>query len=316
MTSHFSIIQYLPLTRPRATRRFFNKLNKKGVHAIFDLEDSAQDPFDLEKTKLLKEEARKGLIGISETFNDALESKIYIRINSRSSEFFKKDIECIVEAISRGMPIDGLFLPKVESYSTVEEIDETFNRHQIKLDLVPMIETSIGYDKLETILHSDLHSNLINKVHYGHFDYCLDSDLWPFPDPFHEEYWEIIMPIISLLNDFNKTYIHTPFPFPNNTELFWLSQLYLKSLILNLDFWACTLNLELSLSDCPLESNELELRKIKKNNTLLTQEAEQIVHDFYQGRASKRSFGVSSERFIPPHQVFAAKKYLSREGLK
>ncbi len=313
MTSNFPIIQYLPLTRPRATRRFFNKLNKRGVHAIFDLEDSAQDPFDIEKTKFLKEEARNGLIKISDTFNNALESKIYIRVNSRSSEYFKSDIECIVESITRGMPIDGLFLPKVESYTTLEEIYNILNKHQIELDLVPMIETSIGYDNLESILHSDLHSNVISRVHYGHFDYCLDSDLWPFPDPFHEEYWEIIMPIISLLSNYNKTYIHTPFPFPKNTELFWLSQFYLKSLVPNLDFWACTLNLELSLSDCPSEINELELRKIKRYNTLLAQEAEQIVHDFYQGRASKRSFGVSSERFIPPHQVFAAKKYLSRE---
>ena len=60
MKQTFPIIQYLPLTRPRACRRLLNKLNNKGVHAILDLEDSAQDPFDLEKTKTLKKEARRG----------------------------------------------------------------------------------------------------------------------------------------------------------------------------------------------------------------------------------------------------------------
>ena len=48
--SDIAVIQYLPLTHPRATLRFVKKLNAKGVMSILDLEDSTQDPFDIEYT--------------------------------------------------------------------------------------------------------------------------------------------------------------------------------------------------------------------------------------------------------------------------
>ena len=312
MSNLFPIIQYLPLTRSKASRRFLNRLNKKGVHVILDLEDSAQDPFDIEETRLLKAEARKGLLNIAETFDEALQSRIYIRINAMTSEFFKDDIDCVTQSIKRGMPISGIFLPKTETYQAIEITHEKLKQDKIFLDIVPMIETHQGYKNLKNILSNDINNNLISKVHYGHFDYCLDSNLWPFPDPYHYEYWSIIKPMIELLTKHNKIYIHTPFPFPNDDELFWSSQFHLGALIPNLNFWACTLNLELSLSDRPTELMDLSLKEINNNKEDLMTEAELIVNDYYQGRANKRSFGMSSTRFIPPHQVFAAKKYLSR----
>ena len=312
MNNLFPIIQYLPLTRARATRRFLNKLDKKNIHTILDLEDSAQDPFDIEKTRVLKKEAREGLLNISETFKEKFNSKIFIRINAAHSEFFNDDIDCVIQSIKRGMPIGGLFLPKTEDYEDIERIHEILNQNEIHLDTVPMIETNQGYRNLSSILSEDLNNNLISKVHYGHFDYCLDSNLWPFPDPFHTDYWKIIKPMVELLTQHKKVYIHTPFPFPNDQELFWSSQFYLRALIPKLNFWACTLNAELSLSDCPLEIKDLYLEEINNNEDDLIAEAELIVNDYYQGRAIKRSFGVSSTRFIPPHQVLAAKEYLSR----
>ena len=66
-----------------------------------------------------------------------------------------------------------------------------------------MIETKKGYERLEGLLIEDQNNGLFSKVHYGHFDYALDSDLWPFPEPFHEDFWEIIIPMVELL-DSNK----------------------------------------------------------------------------------------------------------------
>ena len=43
---------------------------------------------------------------------------------------------------------------------------------------------------------------------------------------------------------------------------------------------------------------------------LAFEKARNISDSYYEGRANKRSFGVSSTRFIPPHQVFAAMKFL------
>jgi len=311
MKQTFPIIQYLPLTRPRASRRFLNKLSRNNVHCILDLEDSAQDPFNMKVTQVLKEEARRGLLQISDTFEESFQIKIYIRLNAINTEYFEQDIDTVIQSVNNGMPITGIFLPKVEHYKNVEKVHDIFVSNNINLDIVPMIETFNGYNNLSQMLDLDKASNLISKVHYGHFDYSLDCNLWPFPDPNHTDFWDIIKPMIKVISDHGKVYIHTPFPFPKDSELFWSSQIYLSNLIPKLDFWACTVNLELSLSEFPENPSDLKLSFLIKDHKLLIEQARNISDSYFKGRARKRSFGVSSTRFIPPHQVLAAKKFLS-----
>ena len=117
-----------------------------------------------------------------------------------------------------------------------------FVSNNIDLEIVPIIETSNGYNNLSQVLDSDKDSNLISKVHYGHFDYSLDCNLWPFSDPNHIEFWDIIKPMIKVISDHGKVYLHTPFPFPNDSELFWSSTIYLSNLIPRFDYRATTLN--------------------------------------------------------------------------
>jgi hypothetical protein len=280
------------------------------VNAILDLEDSAQDPFDLARTSSLKKEARNGLLRISESFDKNYHSEIYIRINAMNSEYFNDDIDAVIASSKSGMPINGIFLPKTEDFESIQELHQILEEQNVSLDIVPMIETSNGYNNLPKILSLEKDTNLVSKVHYGHFDYCLDSNLWPFPDPFHKDYWQIITPIMDCLEEYNKLYIHTPFPFPDDKSLFWLSQYHINKIRPDLKFWACTLNLELSLSEDPQCFEELSLSEISKNKDELKTEANTIIEDYHKGRANKRSFGMSSSRFIPPHQVFAAQKYL------
>jgi citrate lyase beta subunit len=310
MKQKFQIMQYLPLTRPRACQYFLNKLSRNGVHCALDLEDSAQDPFDLEKTKTLKKEARRGLLQISDTFEELLPTKIYIRVNSIDTEYFEEDIDAVIQSINNGMPITGIILPKVEHYKNVETVHKIFVSNNVDVEIVPIIETSNGYNNLSQVLDSDKDTNLISKVQYGHFDYCLDSNLWPFPDPNHIEFWDIIKPMIEVISNHGKVYLHTPFPFPNNSELFWSSTIYLSNLMPKLDFWATTLNHDLSLSEFPENPSDLKPSFLIKDHERLIEKARNISDSYYEGRANKRSFGVSSTRFIPPHQVFAAMKFL------
>ena len=305
-----SIIQYLPLTRPKATMRFIKKLDAAGIMSILDLEDSAQDPFDIQETNRLKEDARSGLVTISTGCTWPVSSKVYIRLNATSSEYFDKDIKAVLEACENMMPISGVFLPKVESFSQIEHTASCLSVSSRKLEIVPMIETVEGMNNLSEILEADTRSNLFQRIHYGHFDYCLDAEIWPFTDPCHKEFWETVKPIAELLLKYNKTYIHTPFPFPKNEQLFWGANFYLMSLFPQLDTWICTLNSELSLSVQPDNPVPLGLSEIDYSAKNLMMEARNICDDFLNGRANKRSFGVSSDRFIPPHQYFAAKNYL------
>jgi len=317
--SDIKVIQYLPLTHPRATLKFVKRLDMAGVMSILDLEDSAQDPFDIEKTRNLKVNSRNNFQELVNSMiwqGDEFNNPVYLRVNSTTTEFFEDDIKTVLSILDSGFPLSGIFLPMVESYAQIEQLYALVGHHTSpnklggSLEIIPMIETANGMVGLADILKSDEGRGLFSKIHYGHFDYCLDANLWPFPDPNEDSFWSLVEPMVTLILSYNKTYIHTPFPFPNNIDLFWRSSRHLLNLFPNKDIWACTLNSELSLSE---ESDDLLPFKIVTCDTSAEykeKEAKIIKENFLAGRANRRSFGVSNNRFIPPHQYFAAKKFL------
>lgn len=310
-TNH--IIQYLPLTHPKATLRFMKRLNSAGVMCILDLEDSAQDPFNVEVTKNLKNDARSNFLHLAKNSNqDTHRSSLptFVRVNDMKTSFFKDDMSAIIDIVNAGFPVDGIFLPKVNNYDEVIFASELLVPAKHAIEIVPMIETKEGMNNLEDILVADLDHCRFTKIHYGHFDYCLDANLWPFPDPNHKDFWDLITPMIELINSYKKIYIHTPFPFPKNNDLFWSSVYYLKSIFPEENPWICTLNAELSSSLIPEIVAPIDLIGLNKSIQFAKNEAENIKRDFMSGRANKRSFGVSSGRFIPPHQYFAALNFL------
>jgi hypothetical protein len=309
----YNIIQYLPLTHPKATFRFMRRLNSSGVMCILDLEDSAQDPFDKTITANLKNNARSNFLNLASNSDaSAYQSSIptFVRVNDMKTTFFEDDMNAIVDIVNTGFPIDGIFIPKVNNYDEIICADEILAKTKNDVEIVPMIETKEGMQNLENILAADADNDRFSKIHYGHFDYCLDSNLWPFPDPNHLDFWNLILPMAKLIHSFKKTYIHTPFPFPNNSELFWSSADYLQTLFPDENPWICTLNAELSNSQPPKEKSPINFIELDQSKESATKEANIIQADFLSGRANKRSFGVSSGRFIPPHQYFAALNFL------
>ena len=314
-----NIIQYLPLTHPRATLRFVKRLNAAGVMTILDLEDSAQDPFNADITRTLKINARNNFLDLvnSKTWlGDEFAQPIYVRVNSINTEFFEEDINTVLKIFNSGFPITGIFLPMVDSYDQIEETHSLIaacrQDDNSYIEIVPMIETNAGMQNLNTILQSDLADSKFSKVHYGHFDYCLDAKLWPFPDPQHDTFWQLIEPMIKLILDHKKTYIHTPFPFPNDSELFWAASRHLQMLYQSKDVWVCTLNSELSLSIDNGNNKQLNILSPDTSENFCINEAKIIQNNFLDGRANRRSFGVSNNRFIPPHQFFGAEEYLKK----
>jgi len=309
------IIQYLPLTHPRATLKFVKRLDAKGIMTILDLEDSAQDPFDKNKSRDLKINARNNflkLVNSKEWIGDEFKNPVYVRVNSSSTEFFEDDITIVSKILKSGFPISGIFLPMVESYREIEQTISFLSNHNSDkpLEIIPMIETLKGMEGLQTLLEYDQSKNNFSKVHYGHFDYCLDANLWPFPDPDQSTFWDLVIPMVELILSHNKTYVHTPFPFPNNSNLFWAASRHLIKLFPNKDIWVCTLNSELSISKEDKNRTTLQINDENISMEEMIKEAKLIKKQFLEGRANRRSFGISDHRFIPPHQYFAAEYFL------
>ena len=318
------LIQYLPLTHPRATLRFVKKLNNAGVMTILDLEDSAQDPFDIHKTRELKTTARERFLDLAKSVSwetQVFDNPIFIRINGSKTEYFKDDVSAILEVIRHGFPVSGIFLPMTETYDEILHLHymlkgdsgETVNR---SIEIVPMVETGRGMRNIEAILEDDRDKNLFSKVHYGHFDYCFDEGIWPFPDPNEKAFWDIVSPLVDLIGRHQKTYIHTPFPFPNDVNLFWSACRHISGLFPNYEIWGCTLNAELSVSKAGSDVPSLNPETLEMTNEYKRNEALAIEESFLSSRANRRSFGVSRDRFIPPHQYFGGQNYLKSLGEK
>ena len=61
-----------------------------------------------------------------------------------------------------------------------------------------MIETSSGMKNIEQILKQDV-NEIIERVHYGNFDYSYSSGLCLFLDPNHDIYWDLISNMLRML---------------------------------------------------------------------------------------------------------------------
>lgn len=308
------LLQYLPLTRPLAVKALSKKLDKNNVMLILDLEDSIQDPFSESKTKILKENARKNLYWLSKKKNQIYaKNKIFVRINSIETIYFRKDLEIIKKIILEDqLLISGLFLPKIENYKQITTIQNYFNINK-NLLYVPIIETKQGMINLESILKNDKDNNYIYAIHYGHFDYCLDIQAWPFPDPFHNEFWEIVNKVTTLAIKYKKIYIHTPFPFLKNKKIFWGSEAHLKSRYKELKYFLTSINIDISLSKKPLDLKKFKIKKMSNSRDYQIYFAKKIIRIFTSNKVNKRSFAISDKRFIPPHQYLMAKSFLNKK---
>ena len=309
---NFKIIQYLPLVRPRAIKRLIPQFSNRKINLILDLEDSAQDIFDNAKTHFLKKKSREGLKYLSSELNNIkLDCEIFIRINGIKTEYFSEDLLLIKDIIKENFPLEGIFFPKIESYDQLVYLNKEINNFNNNINIVPMFETCKGILNLEKILEED-NNKIIRKFHYGHFDYCLDSNIWPFTYPNDLDYWEIVKKLVKISNQYKISYVHTPFPLINNVRLFWEMSNYLSTLIDDdQEYYLSTVNTEISFSTKKEEYRNLKIDSVlntSQENKII--EAKKIISLFENKKINSRSFSKSNDLFIPPHQYILAKKIL------
>ncbi len=302
--------QYLSLVRYKGLKYILKNYDSYKISIILDLEDSVQDLFSKKLTNELKKIGRKGLIYLAEK-KIKIKNKIYVRINGIDTSDHKKDLEVLKLVENQGLLIEGVFLPKVEKFEEVKKVYDNFSNTNKRIKIVPIIESKIGVKNLENILKKDK-NNIISHVHYGHFDYCLDANIWPFPEPYHQEYWKSVGDIIKISNKYNKYFIQTPFPLIKNYSLFWSMIKYMKEKYKLKKIFLSLVNYDKNFILEPKKVKNLRLKKISKNlkNNLIF--AKKIYDEYISYKSTKKSFSLSSKRFIPPHQFLMAKLFLKQ----
>ena len=268
------------------------------------MEDSAQNLFSKKKTVELKKKCCDGIIYLSKNSVDI--KNCFLRINSTESAFFKNDIKSLQIAKKNKFKLKGIFLPKTENFEQIKYVYKKLN-----FPIVPIIETNKGYINLKRILESDRKSNYIYGIHYGHFDFCLDKKIWPFPEPYHKEYWQIVLPIINLCNHYKKKFIQTPYPLINNNKILWSMIKSLKNELLY-DGYVTLVNINKSFFKKPIKINYLKLRKISTDKNYLINFAKKIINEYNYNRQENKSFSLTKKRFIAPHQFIMANNFLKK----
>ena len=307
------IFQYVPLIRARALERILPRVIGSGASAVMDLEDSVQDPLYPENTPLLKAEARKGLINLIAKHPALFSNReVYVRVNSMRSDEYDKDMDEICSLVPKFSPA-GVFLPMVESSEDVKRCYERLRDSGYSdFTIVPIIETVSGLDNLDEILAPHA-GTTVKYVHYGHFDYCLSAEMWPFPRQNSRAFWHLVDALVQRVEDCGCFYIHTPFPELDNADMFRAVRARLAK-VCRKELSLSALNLDQALVDFSLESSSFLDEELDLSDHELGALACETIAAYEGHRASKRSFSIDAHLFIPPHEYWAAKTYLRKSG--
>lgn len=302
MSNNSHIFLYLSLIRYKAIPKLLDKLEKKNLSIILDFEDSS------EKTKEMKSKCRAGFTYISNLKKKY--KNIFIRINGEKSKFHSEDIASLKTVLTY-KSIEGIFIPKTEKYETLLRINKKLDLDKKKIKLIPIIESKIGYKNLEDILAEDKDYNFIYGVHYGHFDYCLNNKLWPYPEPYHKEFWKIVFPMIKICIKFKTKFIQAPFPLINSPKLFYASLNYINKNFKNLNLGLTLINFDERFLKKKFNFNKkLIIKNLSKDVLFQIKFAKKIIRNYFATKKTKKSFALSNKRYIPYHQFVSAQFYL------
>jgi len=197
----YQFIKYNGETKPE----HLFKYAQTGAVLCFDFEDSIADWINPLNNPKRKQQYRNWFKHICNTIIPQLNTvKIGIRINNTIPEL-KKDL-CALSTLR----IHSIIIPKVETPNQIEVIEQLLSDHKIFFEeLIPIIETPKGISNLSEIIDSGLHK--ITKVGFGHCDYNLSINTFPFFHQNSKEYWKWISKISDILIPKNISLINSAY---------------------------------------------------------------------------------------------------------
>lgn len=146
-------------------RRVEKALSLDADAVILDLEDAVATA-----------EKPAARVAVTAAFARPRRALLYVRVNAVDTEFCYGDLVAIVQP-----GLDGIILPKVESAAGLATIDwllaQLERERGLKaggIDLIPIIETASGLDRLGMILAA---GTRVRRVAFGAGDFTLDVNM-------------------------------------------------------------------------------------------------------------------------------------------
>ncbi len=197
---------------------YFNKISKSKAVFIFDVEDSIQDIGNETRNRVLKQKYRdilRALLNANEEIYQ--KERIGIRLNSVHTKEFEKDILLLKDL--KKVHWETILIPKIENRFEIEEVLSTLYKNNIKFNNIGIFaETRKGMSSLKEIIEPV--SYKLKYVIFGHADYNIDSDIFPFIHHGEATYWKWVTTILTQMSGSNLTFINSPCLFLGDDELF------------------------------------------------------------------------------------------------
>lgn len=208
------IYQFIKYNHETNINHFYSVIKTNAV-LCFDFEDGIEYPFDPLKSAKLKNDSRIYFKNIYEKIQTMSKPvKIGVRINRINKLELEKDIYMLEK-----MKIYSVFLPKVHHPSQIIEIIDAFTKYNIQYtELIPIIETKDGLSNIDLILGNS--SSRIQCIAFGHCDYNLSLNTFPF---FHQdsiEYWKWVNKLLDHIRGKNISFINSPYLKLDNETFF------------------------------------------------------------------------------------------------
>lgn len=207
---------------------YFEKITKSKATFTFDLEDSILDFNDSNMSRIVKERYRMILLNIlNQNLNLSFDNSIAIRINNPSTEEFIKDIKLLNDL--KEVQWETIIIPKIENVNQIKFTLHELNNNHIKFQNIAIfIETKEGMSSLKDIISNNIPE--LKYVIFGHADFNLDNEIFPFIHQTEKQYWNWVEKIYNELNESDIIFINSPCLFLNDDTIFTFNLNMLSSL--------------------------------------------------------------------------------------
>jgi len=277
--------------------------DNNNVIICFDFEDGIQNTLDKDKTAKLKEKHRDYFVSLATKLDNNL--KIGVRLNAKDSSEFRKDIFKI-----KGININSIFLPKIENAEDLNDIVSQLDENKINYkEIIPIIENKNGLNNIDKIIKV---SN-IGNIAFGHCDYNLSLNIFPFFHQENFEYWKWVDKIVTITNENDICFINSPFLSLKNLDFFGSMIEHLKK-ITNDNFGQISLS-NTHTKIC-IDSSVFKKQKFNKlldnrHQLYPTQEfAEELIYN-YEKYNTGMGLTKLKDRIISFQEYISAKKYIN-----
>lgn len=303
----YQFVKYNKDTTPHHFKKYENKSDDLII--CFDFEDGIQNIQDRSKTSKLKEHHRKYFTLLAQKLKTK-NINIGLRLNPQGTSEFEKDILAI-----KGMDIYSIIIPKAGNHKSLAASIAALIKNNIQYhEIIPVIESKSGLDNLEQIITH----NRIKHIIFGHCDYNLDLNIFPFFHNDSYEYWKWIHAIITITNKYSICFINSTSLSLDNAAFFSAMIDYLNE-ITNDNFGQVTLN-DMHTHLCLNQSTNstISFNKLLKNRLQLYPSkrfANKLINDFEKGNTGK-GLTKTKHRIISYQEYISAKKFLASQTRK